>query len=399
LKIIDAINIWIDSKIITEEQSKLMLSAIESRSGDNNKNNIIVAISVIGAILFGIGIIFFVASNWTGMSKFEKNLFIFASTFLIYFVGAYLKYFKQNYPKVGSSLLFLSGLLTGSSIFIIAQTYHINANSSSLILLWIILLLPLTYFTRLVPLITLIMINIIIFVGMYITEIATGIVGEGIFYIAPYIYIFVGFIIYGIGTLHKLSPQNFNWFIKIFRFFGINLVLIFILLLTLEFLSSIPIKTDQHLQEYRESIMFVRIFIPLILINLTVHIIGALLLKVKSNIKSYESLIYILSTIAIIIPIYFPTSSLAYVIMYNILFFFVVLGLIILGYKLEKPYIVALGIFWLTLFLIIKYFDFFWDLIDRSIFFLLGGLLLIAISLFLETNRRKILVLKNKQNE
>jgi uncharacterized membrane protein len=52
--------------------------------------------------------------------------------------------------------------------------------------------------------------------------------------------------------------------------------------------------------------------------------------------------------------------------------------------------IVNAGIFWLAVYLMARYFDWFWGLMDRALFFLVGGVILVAGGIVLEKQRRRI---------
>jgi uncharacterized membrane protein len=62
-----------------------------------------------------------------------------------------------------------------------------------------------------------------------------------------------------------------------------------------------------------------------------------------------------------------------------------------MGYMQKQPYIFTLGLLMFAVAVIFKYFDFFFALMDRSLFFLSGGILLLLGSLYLEHKRRDIL--------
>ena len=64
--------------------------------------------------------------------------------------------------------------------------------------------------------------------------------------------------------------------------------------------------------------------------------------------------------------------------------------LIYVGYQKTNIKFVNMGIFWGSIFIIAKYCDFFWSLLDRSIFFLVGGAILVGGGIFLERKRREI---------
>jgi uncharacterized membrane protein len=83
----------------------------------------------------------------------------------------------------------------------------------------------------------------------------------------------------------------------------------------------------------------------------------------------------------------------------NIVFAAAIIGTIVLGYmKRYTPYI-NIGLLFLVLDVIARYFDFFWKLLPRSVFFIVGGLILLLGGVFLEKKRRKVLASFNMREE
>lgn len=75
---------------------------------------------------------------------------------------------------------------------------------------------------------------------------------------------------------------------------------------------------------------------------------------------------------------------------FNITFFAATLWLIYAGVNLDNRRLVNLGFLFFALGLLARYFDFFWKLLDRSAFFMIGGLLLIAVAMVLDRKRRQL---------
>jgi uncharacterized membrane protein len=86
-----------------------------------------------------------VASNWEKLGDSIKVLLLVGSTIGIHYAGYHFKYENQKYPRLGPVLILLSALFFGASLFLIAQIYNINANNSTLVLIWVIGVLPLVY--------------------------------------------------------------------------------------------------------------------------------------------------------------------------------------------------------------------------------------------------------------
>jgi uncharacterized membrane protein len=75
---------------------------------------------------------------------------------------------------------------------------------------------------------------------------------------------------------------------------------------------------------------------------------------------------------------------------FNLLMFTGLVWLVYAGIHLENRYLINTAFVFFALTLFSRYFDTFWSLINRSFFFMFGGLLLLVGGYFLETQRRKL---------
>ena len=162
-KLNQEIELWIKENIITSEQKNKILARYKVLKEADEKagpGKLITVISVMGAILVGVGIILFIASNWSEIPRWGKLSIIFISMLLSYGLGFYLRNEKENYPKIGSSLILLGSLIFGSGIFLIAQIYHITVHYPNGPLMWGLGVLPLAYLLRLKTLLSLAIIDL-----------------------------------------------------------------------------------------------------------------------------------------------------------------------------------------------------------------------------------------------
>lgn len=93
---------------------------------------------------------------------------------------------------------------------------------------------------------------------------------------------------------------------------------------------------------------------------------------------------------------FFPTCSLSvtgllWAIIFNIVLFIEILGLVLIGYIKKNSFFINLGSLFLFLFVVIKYFDWFFSFLDKSIFFIGAGILLLLSGWLLEKERRSML--------
>ncbi len=93
------------------------------------------SLALIGALLLGVGVITWFAAHWNEMAKLTKLLLI-AFTLIASHVGHGLCQTRFALPKLAQALVFLSVLLFGAAIMLIGQIYHIDAHFPDGIALW-----------------------------------------------------------------------------------------------------------------------------------------------------------------------------------------------------------------------------------------------------------------------
>ncbi len=115
--------------VISEEQKLQMLTDYEAKQG----LSFIRIMLTIGALLVGLGILSFIASNWAELGRAAK-----LSIILAVFLGAMLASYKISgpYPKTGKSLLYIGVLTYGAGIFLIGQMFNFGGHFTSAFLLW-----------------------------------------------------------------------------------------------------------------------------------------------------------------------------------------------------------------------------------------------------------------------
>ena len=136
--------------IITSEQKDLILSyqsnneLIKQESKQWWFQN---SLFTIWGILIFLGVMSLIALNRDGIADSIKILLSISLTWIMYVIWYYLKYIKQQ-TMLGWSLLFISWLLVGATIFLVAQIYNMTVSNDILLLLWMLLILPLVYFLK-----------------------------------------------------------------------------------------------------------------------------------------------------------------------------------------------------------------------------------------------------------
>ncbi|HBP63800.1 MAG TPA: hypothetical protein DD730_05915 [Desulfosporosinus sp.] len=127
--------------LITGEQKNGILQIYEIKGG----LNFIRVVVTIGALLVGLGILSFIASNWDGISHLVKLLIIFGVFGGVNLAGYML---SENNPKTGRSFIYLGTLVYGAGIFLIGQMYNFGGDFPTAFLLWSLGILPVAFLLK-----------------------------------------------------------------------------------------------------------------------------------------------------------------------------------------------------------------------------------------------------------
>lgn len=87
----------------------------------------------------------------------------------------------------------------------------------------------------------------------------------------------------------------------------------------------------------------------------------------------------------------YTSAGILWAIIFNLLIFFEVLGLVFLGYVRREKWLINIGALFLFFLIAVKYFDWFFTFLDKSIFFIGAGILLFIVGWFMERGRRNVL--------
>jgi len=91
-------------------------------------------------------------------------------------------------------------------------------------------------------------------------------------------------------------------------------------------------------------------------------------------------------------------SGIVWAFIFNIAIFLELLGLIFSGYLRREAWLINLGALFLFLFIIVKYADWFFTFLDKSIFFIGAGILLFAVGWFMERGRKYVVSTIKRHN-
>ncbi|MGE8080771.1 DUF2157 domain-containing protein [Peribacillus loiseleuriae] len=117
--------------IISKQDQEKILRSYIVRDG----LSFISILLAIGALLLGLGVLTFIASNWIYLNKGVKLLIIIVCLIGVNFAGVK---WQTRFPKTARSLHYVGILIFGAGIFLIEQMFNISINFNSSFLLWAI---------------------------------------------------------------------------------------------------------------------------------------------------------------------------------------------------------------------------------------------------------------------
>jgi len=387
---------WKEEGVISEEQWAQIMSRYPERSRTH-------ALPLFAAILMGLGVLTFVASNWEAMGAFAKMAIIFLSMTAAYAGGEYVR--RRGYDRIGLALTTVGIMIYGAGFFLIGQTYHLSANPVNAFYLWLIGAVTMTWHYRN---------RFLAFVSVVIWFVSALYGAEtgdrdawtiGVFYflfavgIAPLVWKFHSrwITIPALGVLYGYALYDLRH-IGEGLIFPAAVTAFLLVSLGLERLHE-PIARSLRLLGYL-ALTLLGIFVILAdqewmltfnpadtwlsLFSLLVAGAFAFLARKRGTMERLVDLI----PLAAFLVIYWTGSEYAPVMMILALFLFSI-GMVLGGERSRDIERINAGAILFGVTCLVGYVNFAWEFLDKSLFFLLGGFLLLIISFFLERQRRK----------
>ncbi len=218
----------------------------------------------------------------------------------------------------------------------------------------------------------------------------------------------ISLLIYATGHLHE-TRRKFGGFSPIY--FGLGVVFISIILFFFSTSSGIRFLEDMGtgLPFYRSWRLSVSL---LVLAGLLVSLLLYLLLTKRMT--TLEICIALVPFSIFVVTAFLPgqdlflerrfsssalsAAGIFWALFFNVLFFLELLGLILLGYKKRNEQYVNIGALFLFVFIIVKYVDWFFKFLDKSVFFIGAGILLFVVGWLMERGRRYMLAQLERAN-
>ncbi len=383
-KLLKEMESWQAEGLLTPDQKERILARyrhieeIEQKAGPGK---LVTTISILGAVLVGVGVLLLIASNWSEIPRWGKLGIIFGGMLTSYSLGYVMRYERKNYPKVGASLILLGSIIFGAGIFLIAQIYNVTVHYPNGPLMWGLGILPLAYLLRFKSILMLALLALYLWLGMELSfHISHGMGGPQIILV----YFMAGIMLWWIGFAHRglESLRNISGPYILLGVAG-------------TFLSAFMLTFNIHRLKLW-SLDLLPFYTALLVLFAAAAVLYALTGRKEAGWKVELAILSMLMAGVLFLAILFPDIQAGGDgtwgrLIFNLLFAAGIIGLICLGYVRRYPPYINVGLLFFVLDVTARYFDFFWKLLPRSLFFIAGGLILLAGGMFLERKRRAVL--------
>ena len=385
---------WESDGVITAEQ----VQAIRARYSPAElaprarraQGRLVTGLSMIGAVLVGLGVILFFAANWDSIDRWPKLGIILAAIVFAHGLGSYLRY-HRGHRRVGSAVVLVACLIYGAGVHLVGQVYNVDVNDPRLMLFWFLGVLPLVYIVRSQP---------IQFLGLVLFFLALGFrlpgwidgVSRGEAVLAASLFLVLGLLILAVGRMKEeivaLRPYS-----EVFQLVGMITAFGAVFVLTFKDVFD---SFDEGLYIQGETELAFQVLIV---------VAGALTLAValatvwlhrrneqKFTLNGIEGIaIAILLAAAYMVVVVDSGGEVFYAVVLNALLALALIGVLVSGYLRGREAWVNIALVFTGINVIVRYFEYSWDLLDRSLIFVAAGVILLLGGYLVERGRQKML--------
>ena len=382
---------WQADGLISEEQAAAILERYDSNGaasgGSATGNRVVTAIAVMGASLIGLGVIAFIAANWSAIPALAKLMLMVIGTPAIYIIGWFVGY-RFGYARIGVAIILLGAIAFGASIHLIAQTYHVPVNHPNLVPLWFLGVIPLAYITRSRALLGLSLILFLAAAGFRSQEWLSDVFAEEIILTVP-AFLTLGAFLFAAGRVQARFADT-RQFARLCDISGLLLVAAAIYVLSFNSLW-------EELGEYGSSFSelsteyWLTVGIAGLASAVMVGVAGWRDAGQRSGQIWWEAGALAsmgLTAAAMWLGLAFGGQWLWWV--FNLVMLAGVLAMIAAGYRWNRAWLInlAVAVFAITLFT--RYFEFGFGLLGQSVAFIVAGVILLAGGFGMEYLRRRL---------
>ena len=390
-RLLQEVEAWQGDGTITAEQGQAILARYPAYppgyEASRRWHPLIVGLSVLGAVLIGLGVITFFAANWEAIPRGVKLGSLAAGMALSYGAG-YVIWQRMGYHAVGVALVLLGCIIYGAGVHLIGQIYHIPVDHPNLTAFWFLGVAPLAYVTRSRPVMFLAIVLFLVAAAFRLPPWLEEASGANSDLLSAVLYLALGAFLYAIGKAKGLI-EGWEPIGGLFQALGILIGFGALYLLTFrgafyDASSGSGVPFGYWVLAYGASAVAVAVMAGLAWLR--VQRGGRPLVELGE--AGLMAALLAATHLAARVPVDWEPL---YPIVFNALFALSALGLMVSGYLQEHEGRVNLSLGLIALYVITRYFEYSMGLFGSSLVFFGAGVVLLAGGFLLERGRRQML--------
>lgn len=376
---------WVAEGIVSAEQA----AAIRGRYADQRearRGRATNALAAIGAVAVGFGVIAFVAANWEELSDAARVALLAVAVAGSYAAAYQLRDRSGSRPRVGEALYLVGVLLYGASIFLVGQIYNVEAHDPFGLLLWAggAVATALVVRSRAIAAAA-----VLIFTAWVGWEFGVALeeaelVTWPAFFVVALCY---GTTLYSLATAlqERLGGHWFarSGFLESGRGVGLPVLAAGLFVLTFAGTAGDLDLAGDNLERSE--------LVGVVLLAALAFAAAGVLAAGRRPSARYEGGFLVVALATVVAALFAGGNGDAWAVIFNILFAALAVGIVYVGFLSDEAWLVNLGVAFVAIDLVARYFDVFWEALPRSVGMIGAGLLVLGIAYVLERQRQRLL--------
>ncbi len=372
---------WVRDGVISEPQRAALLArhpAVERTS------RFVAVLTTLGGLLLTIGVSLIIKSNWQQIGDWVKIGGLTTLLVAAYGVGWRLKEDPRGYPKTGAALLMAGALLFLCGIALVSQIFHLNSRPASGVMIWCLGISAVPWLTRAKGAQFVSLVALFVWLGMEMTSrdswIYLGSVSNEPVLLS--FYFLAGAALWASGL--ALSSTRWKIFAGMHEFWG--LIVMGGVLYILGFWRHFSRFTQPELDWASGAAPAGVLLLAAVFAAVAWRHAGKTLRSVGPWL-----LVALVPIFAISLGRDFGDRGWLWSAWSWASLFLISIAVIKQGIETQRESWVNLGILFVAVNVVTRYFDLFGTMLEGGVFFILSGALVLAIGIFLEKQRRRLL--------
>jgi uncharacterized membrane protein len=381
----EAIQGWRAAGLLSVEQGDGLLATLSpapARAAANERKlgrGVTILINL-GAIALAAGLLIFFASNWIEFGRGAKIASLFALTLFFYVAGFELTHEgRRGFPKLGLALIFLGCVMFGTDIVLLALIYDLTAEHAwSLLIQWVAWL-SIAYVVRSRLILFLALLGIVAWFG---AEVGYSWGAYWLYLGRPFHFIGVGACLLSVGGLHAWRGQRD--FAASWALVGLLLVYLSTLILSI-FDVQKHFRLDTSTASFVVWLLFVAPYVLAVVALAIIHVRWRRTALTDPPVLLVLFLLVVM-TLASLIAVTHQSRELWFILLMTVL----TSAGIYLGIAWESPVFLNTSLVFFAVNLYTRFYEYCWDAMPKSLFFIVGGSALILGGVWVERMRRRL---------